>query len=173
MRFYRPLLLFVLLPFLAQVEAQSIDASSSVNFKVGNIGISNVKGTFSGMKGSVAFNPAEFANSKFSVCVDAATVNTGNKTRDKDLRSDGFFDVEKYPTICISSTMVEKTDTGFMAKGSLTMHGVTKEVEIPFSYSNKTFTGTFTLLRQDYGVGPGGTFMVGNEVEITIVCVTK
>ncbi len=174
MTFPRPALLLLLLPFLANANAQSIDAAaSSITFKVGNIKVNTVDGSFSGPKGNVAFDPSDPARSKFAVCVDAATVDTGNKKRDKHLRNDDFFDVEKYPAICFTSNSVEKTDKSFLAKGQLTMHGITKEVEIPFTYANRTLTGTFTVKRLDYGVGPSGTFMAGDEVEITIVCVLK
>lgn len=174
MKSLRIALLFALLPLLTNIQAQSIDASaSSVTFKVLSLKMNNVKGSFTGLTGNVAFDPADPASSKFAVCVDATTVNTGNKSRDKSLRSDSYFDVEKYPTICISSTMVEKTGTGFLAKGELTMHGVTKEVVIPFTYANRTLTGTFTVMRQDFGVGPSGSFMVSDEVEVSIACVMK
>ena len=174
MKAIRIALFFALLSLLANAQAQSIDASaSSVTFKIGNMKINTVDGKFSGMKGSVAFDPADPASAKFSVCVDAATVSSGNKSRDKSLRSDSYFDVEKYPTICISSTTVEKTGTGFLAKGKLSMHGVTKEVDIPFTYADRTFTGAFTLNRMDFGVGPNGTFMVDEDVAVSIVCKLK
>lgn len=174
MKSLRIALLFALLPLLTNAQAQSIDPSaSSVTFKVQSLKINNVKGSFSGLTGNVAFNPADPASSKFAVCVDASSVNTGNKSRDKTLRSDSYFDVEKYPTICISSMMVEKVGTGFMAKGKLTMHGVTKDVEIPFTYANKALTGTLTVMRQDFGVGPSGSFMVSDDVEVSIICVLK
>ena len=174
MTFPRPALLLLLLPFLTNVHAQSIDQSaSSISFKIGNMKISSVNGSFSGLKGNAAFDPSDPARSKFAVCVDAATVDTGNKKRDKHLRTDDFFDVEKYPAICFASTSVEKAENGFMAKGKLTMHGITKDVEVTFTYGNRTLTGTITVNRLDYGVGPSGTFMAGDEVEISIVCVMK
>lgn len=170
----RAALLLLLLPFFGNAGAQSIDTrASSIAFKIGNIGISSVKGGFSGMKGTVVFDPMSPGAARFDVCIDAATVDTGNKKRDKDLRSDGFFDVGKFPAICYSSDAVEKTGQGYMAKGKLTMHGVTKAVEIPFTYTNKTLTGKINLNRKDYGVGPDGTFIVGDEVEISIICVLK
>lgn len=171
---FRTVLLFALLPLLTNVLGQSVDTSAShITFKIGNMKVNSVDGSFSGMTGNVAFDAAEPARSKFAVCVDAASVDTDNKKRDKDLRSDGFFDVLKFPTICISSTMVERTDAGFLAKGKLTMHGVTKDVEIPFTNTGRTLTGKLTLNRLDYGVGPEGTFMVGDEVEVSIICVMK
>lgn len=174
MKAFQTVLLIALLSILTNAQAQSIDASaSSITFKIGNMKINTVDGTFSGLKGNVAFDPSDPARSEFAACVDAATVNTDNKKRDEDLRSEDFFDVGKYPTICISSTAVEKVDNGFLAKGQLTMHGVTKDVEIPFTYANKTLTGTLSVDRKDYGVGPDGTFMVSDEVEVTIVCVLK
>lgn len=157
------------------VNAQSIVTEKSmVNFEIGNMKFKTVEGTFSGMKGEVNFNSADISGSNFEVCIDAASVNTGNKKRDDHLRNEDFFHVDKYPTICFESTSITKNGTGFVAKGNLSMHGVTKQVEIPFTYNNNTFTGTLELKRLDYKVGEStGTFMVSNPVEMTITCVVR
>lgn len=175
MTFPRSALLLLLLPFMGNASAQAIDTSaSSITFKVGNMKIHSVKGTFSGLSGTVAFDPGDLSAAKFDVCLDAATVDTGNKKRDKDLRGEGFFDVVKFPSICYVSTSVERAGNAFLAKGKLTMHGITKEVQVPFTVAGRTLTGTFTVKRLEYGVGANtGTFMVGDEVEVTVVCVMK
>lgn len=152
---------------------QSINAEKSVvNFKIGNMGsMRTVTGTFKGMEGTVNFNPNNLSSSDFDVCIKPATVNTGTETRDKHLQTADFFDVAKYVTICFKSSEITKTNEGYLAKGKLTMHGVTKEIEIPFSYSQNVFIGTLKVKRLDFGVGGSGTFMVGNEAEIIITCV--
>lgn len=175
MTFCRSLLVMLLVPFLGTIHAQSINtAASSIAFTVGNMKIFSVHGTFSGLTGTVSFDAAAPATAKFDVCIDAGTVDTGNQKRDKDLRSDRFFDAATYPAICYTSTAVEKRGASYLAKGKLTMHGITKEVEIPFSVEANTLTGTFTVNRLDYGVGAGiGTFMAGDEVEVTVVSVLQ
>jgi len=148
--------------------AQTINNDKSVvNFKISNMKMKTVKGTFSGMKGTVNFTPNNFASSNFDVCIDASTVNTENKKRDDHLRTADFFDTEKYPTICFKSKSITKNADTYLAKGTLTMHGITKEVEIPFTFSNNVLKGTLTVKRLDYKVGEStGEFMVGNEVEM-------
>ncbi|HLV14132.1 MAG TPA: YceI family protein [Xanthomarina sp.] len=167
--------LFISTLGLSLFQNQPIDTSASeVNFKISNFGLNTVKGSFKNMHGTFNFNPKDIENSNFDICIEAATINTGNKKRDKDLRSEDFFEVEKYPNICFKSTTVEKFDGKYITKGNLTVHGVTKVVEIPFEMTNNTFTGYFEIERLDYNVGKDtGTFMVGNTVKITIRCVIK
>ena len=154
------------------VEAQTINpAKSYVSFAVSNMKFNTVDGHFSGMKGTVKFNSNDLAHSSFNVCMDAATVNTDNNKRDNHLRTEDFFYVSKFPAICFVSDAIVKDNSGYKAKGKLTLHGVTKEVEIPFTFSNKTFEGNFEINRLDYGVGKGtGKFMVGNNIKVLIVC---
>jgi polyisoprenoid-binding protein YceI len=152
--------------------AQGIDTTaSSVTFSIRNMHIRTVTGTFRGLKGSVRFSPDHLAGSAFDLCIDARTVNTDNNTRDEHLREKDFFDVSTYPTICFKSTGFKKSSTGYVVNGMLNMHGVSREVSIPFTYSDNILAGVFTLNRLDYKVGEStGTFMVGNEVEVSIKC---
>lgn len=152
--------------------AQAINTQKSlVRFKIGNMEINTVEGSFSGMKGKAEFKPQNPSASAFDVCIDANTISTGIHKRDDHLRNEDFFDVGKYPTICFVSEKVSKTADGYLVLGLLTMHGVTKKVQIPFTFSQNTFMGTLTLNRLDYKVGGSGTFLVGNEVHINIVAV--
>jgi len=127
-----------------------------------------------GMKGDIKFDDADLASSSFNVCVDAATVNTDNNARDKHLRNEDFFHVEKYPDICFASTSISQKGSSFVTNGQLTMHGVTKNVSIPFTYSNGTFKGNLKVNRDDYKVGEStGAFMVSKEIELEIIAVTN
>jgi len=161
--------------FAMSLQAQSIDTQKSkANFIATNMKWIKVEGNFTGMKGDIKFDEADLANSSFNVCVDAASVNTDNNARDKHLRNEDFFHVEKYPEICFASTSISKTGKGFVTEGTLTMHGVSKNVSIPFTYSNGQFTGNIKVSRYDYKVGEGtGTFMVGEDVKIEIIAVTN
>lgn len=150
---------------------QTINASSSkVNFEISNMGFKTVEGSFSGMSGTVNFQPSNLNNSTLEVCIDAKTVDTDNETRDEHLSKEDFFYVEKYPSICFKSTSISKSETGYLAKGTLTMRGVSKEVSIPFTYSNNTFNGSLEIDRTNYKVGSDGGFMVGKTVQLTIIC---
>lgn len=162
----------ILLTFSYSASSQSIDSDESViSFSVSNMKLNTVKGTFTGMSGEVLFNPNDLPTSKFSVCIDANSVDTDNKTRDKHLRNEDFFDVEVYPQICFESSTITKTSSGYSVKGNLTMHGVSKIIEIPFTYESNQLIGDFELNRLDYKVGGTGSFMVGHEISIKIKCV--
>lgn len=143
---------------------------SYVEFKVSNIKVNSVSGTFKGMKGNVQFDPNNIQKARFDVCVDASTINTENKKRDDHLKTADYFDTEKYPNICFKSNAVTKTNLGYSTTGTLTLHGVSKVVTIPFVLKDKTLSGTFKINRLDYKVGDSGTFMVGNEVTLNIIC---
>jgi polyisoprenoid-binding protein YceI len=153
--------------------AQQINsAASEVSFRIGNMRINTVNGTFSGMTGTVNFNPDNTNQSKFNVCINAASVNTGNRRRDDHLREADFFNVEQFPKICFESIAISKTSSGFIARGRLSLKGVTRIITIPFTQQGKTLIGIFTINRLDYNVGEGtGTFLVSNPVEVTIKCV--
>lgn len=166
------------LSFLAltfNTNAQALDTEKSiVTFEIGNMIINTVEGSFKGMKGSVNFNAQQLATSKFEVCIDAATVDTDNEKRDAHLKNADFFDVEKYPTICFKSNAITQTDKGYVTTGDLTMHGITKKVEIPFTYQDKVLEGTLTVKRLDYKVGvETGTSMVSDEVVLKIKAVLQ
>jgi polyisoprenoid-binding protein YceI len=109
-------------------------------------------GEFKGLKGAVNFNPDDLASSKFDVSIDVATINTGNGMKNTHAKSAKWFDAEKYPTIKFISTSIAKTDAGYETKGILDMHGVQKEITIPFTFSNNTFTGSFQINRLDYNI---------------------
>lgn len=157
------------------VQGQSVKTTDSkVEFSVSSMGFKTVKGTFSGMKGDVAINTNDLSVSNIEVCIDANTVNTDSEKRDAHLKNEDFFDVEKYPTICFKSTDITKTSVGYKTKGILTMHGVSKTVEIPFTYQNNKISGSISLKRKDYGIGEDyGGFMVGKSIDIKIICVVN
>lgn len=163
----------VLVMAVTQSAAQDINPEeSTVDFKIRNMGIRQVTGTFNGIEGTVNFNPNNLSTSSFDVCIDPASVNTGNKRRDNHLRTADFFDVDKYPGICFKSSQITRTTDGYIATGELTMHGITKSIEIPFTFESNVLRGSLTLKRLDYRVGEKtGTFMAGNDVEINITCV--
>lgn len=173
---YRIFFLAVLVGGLASsVTAQVIDTrESQVEFTIGNLGVKTVKGTFSGMKGQVRFDTASLSSSYFDVCIDASTVNTGIRKRDEHLKNKDFFDVNNYPVICFKSGYIVKMRESYITRGKLTMHGITREVTIPFIFTGHMLKGTFSLKRLDYDIGSTtGTLLVSDEVEITITCILK
>lgn len=161
--------------FILNLRSQTIITSKSeVQFQITGGGLFKVKGTITGMQGDFHFSKENLQNSKFNICIDATTIDTNNKKRDNHLLREDFFDVEKFPNICFQSNTIKKSEKAFITTGNLTMLGVTKEIEIPFKYENNAFTGEFIVNRFDYGLGKDyGTFKVGKESKIKIICVVN
>jgi len=169
------ILIFILtlIPFHGMNQC-IVSEASVVNFRIGNMRINAVSGTFTGMRGTVQFDPQNLQGSSFSVCIDAASVNTGNARRDKHLKESDYFDVEKFPAICYVSDIISRNDQGFVTRGKLTMKGITRTVTIPFVNEGNTLRGTLSLNRLDYNVGNGvSTFLVSNPVELEIICIIQ
>lgn len=156
-------------------NGQTLDSDKSiVTFNVSNMALNTVEGSIKGMKGTLNFNPNNTDVSIFDVCIDASTIDTDNTKRDDHLKNEDFFEVDKYPSICFKSSQIIKTVSGFTTKGILTMHGVSKTIEIPFTYKDNELVGAFKIKRYDYKIGEGtGKFMVGNEISITILAVIQ
>ena len=109
--------------------------------------------------------------------MDSKSISTGIKLRNSDLQKEKYLDSDKYPSISFRSDKIQKSGTGYKANGDLTIKGVTKRIEIPFSFSEKgndgVFNASFTLQRQDYDVGKSGG-SIGSTVTIDLeVPVTK
>jgi polyisoprenoid-binding protein YceI len=160
-------------------------AHTAAQFAVKHLMISTVRGEFKAVTGTVTWDDQDVTKSKVDVTIDAKTVNTGEDARDKDLKSEKFFDVEKFPTITFTSKKVEAAGAGKLkVTGDLTIHGVTKEVVLevegptapvkdPWGNTRVAASATTKVNRQDYGVKwnanmDGGGVVVGDTVNITI-----
>ena len=116
----------------------NIDPShSNLQFAVKHMVISDVKGTFQDFSGTVVYDEEEIGNSSVRITIKTESLNTGNDDRDNHLRSPDFFDAGQYPEITFQSKAIRKSGSGFVAAGTLTMHGVTKEIELPFEILGK------------------------------------
>jgi polyisoprenoid-binding protein YceI len=164
---------------MAQGETWYLDPPhSAAQFSVRHMGISTVRGTFAKV-GGVVEDSSDLSMASVNVTIDTNSVDSRVEMRDKDLRSDHFFDVAKYPTITFKSTRVEGAGAGKLkVTGDLTMHGVTKQVVLdvdgptppvkdPRGNSHRGVSATTTVSRADYGMNmmPG---MIGDEVTIQL-----
>ena len=163
-----------------------IDPTHSVaEFKVKHMMISNVKGQFTGVSGSLSLDESDLTRSYVEATIDAASINTREKDRDAHLRSADFFDVEKFPTLSFKSSKVEQTGDGELAvTGDLIIHGVTRTVVFevegptdaakdPWGNTRVGLSATTKINRKDYGltwnaVLETGGILVGEEVTITL-----
>jgi len=150
-------------------------AHAKVRFSVkGPLG--DVHGNFSGLKAEIRFNEKDLSGSSVSASIDAASVSTGVGLRNHHLRSkEEWLDVKKYPRIRFQSKKIEKTAEGYKAVGELTLKGVTKPEEIPFTFSSKgaggVFKGKLSIKREDYHIGkPGGSTgsVITIELEVPV-----
>ena len=163
--------LFVAIAMGLGANAQKIiDSESIVNFSLENRG-SEVTGTLGGMKGDVVFDQENLDKSSFNVTMDANTINTNNGKRDEHLKNEDFFETETYATISFVSSKIEKRAEKYIAIGSLSMHGISKDVEILFTTieekGRQRLHGNFVLDHADYGIGKN------RNVSITITCVVS
>lgn len=142
-----------------------VDAESKVTFFIKNFGL-KTEGEFKGLKGAIAFDPNNLANSMLNAIVNAATINTDNNARDKHLRKADYFNTEKFPQISFTSTKITKTSTAntFNSTGNLTIKGTTKTIDFNFiatPFSNGyIFKGEFVINRRDFKVG-------GNSISLS------
>ena len=168
----------------AAPETYAIDPThSSMTFTVRHMVISNVKGRFTDFSGTLIYDEQDITKSSVEIIIKAASINTDVKQRDDHLRSADFFDVAKYPEITFKSTRIEKKGESQVAIGTLTMHGVSREVAIAFKIGGKAKDGSgatrlgaeaaLKINRNDYGISwnmtlDNGGVLVGNDVQLEL-----
>jgi polyisoprenoid-binding protein YceI len=138
------------------------------------------KGVFHKFTAAVDFAPDALASSHFDVQIDLNSLDTMDKDRDKTMRGPDIFDIAHFPTAHYATTGFTKTAAGYSATGTLTLHGVTKEVPIDFQFvptqGGAKLDGTAKLKRLDFGVGQGdwkSTEWVGDAVKVAFSLVLK
>ena len=180
------LTLFFTFPVLSQAATWQIDPDhSSFQFKVRHLMVSNVKGDFTKVKGTVTMDDKDTSNLNVELTIDAASVNTGHAKRDEHLRASDFFDVAKYPAITfVSKKVVKDGPDRLKVIGDLTIHGVTREVTVnvegptqeikdPRGNFRRGAAGTARINRKDFGLiwnralETGGV-VVGEDVDIFV-----
>lgn len=147
-------------------------ATSSVTFKIKNGGMI-VDGSFGGLIADITFDPSNYAKSFMEASMDVNTINTGIDLRNSHLKKEGYFNASKYPKISLKSTLFSKESDGtFKGFFKLTMKGITKDIVIPFSYTESTnnaiFKASFNINRRDYNVG-GNSWTMSDDVSVNIV----
>lgn len=170
---------------MSQVVTYTIDpAHSTAEFKVRHLMVANVKGHFSGITGTVVFDPGAPENARVEATIDTKTIHTRDEQRDTHLRSADFLDVEKFPAITFVSKKITGSDGEWKVTGDLSIHGVTKEVTLdvegpapeakdPWGNVKSGATATTKISRKDFGMVfnmalETGGVMVGDEVTITL-----
>jgi len=114
---------------------------SDVQFKIKHLVISTVSGSFKTFSGEAVTEGEGFDNASINFTIDPASVDTNQPMRDGHLKNADFFDVEKYPTITFKSTSFKKSGENYKLVGDLTMHGVTKPVDLDVEYGGSEKDG--------------------------------
>lgn len=149
--------LFVLALSTITVQAQNWKISEDYNIAFSN---KDVSGVFKEMSGSIIFDATKLSSSKFDLKIKVESISTGNGIQNKHAKGEEWFNADKYPNIEFISSKIEKTETGYKAIGKIEIHGVKKDITIPFSFVKKgskgTFVARFSVDRTDFGVGKKG-----------------
>lgn len=164
---------------LAQASTWTIDSNhTQIDFQIRRVPVSNVRGSFSHVTGTVSWDETNPSKSSVQVKIPTSSVSTTNETRDADLRSPNFFDVQKYPTMSFKSTAVTGTPGKLQVVGDLTLAGVTKSVTLvvdgptPPTRMGKLiigFAATGIIKRSDFNFAPKyPTAILGDEIKFTI-----
>lgn len=177
----------LVLGMLAGLLAQSLtaqaddymldDQHTSVVFAVNHLGYSYCYGMFGKYSGKFSFDPKSVSSSQFEFQIDAASLDTKSEKRDEHLRGPDFFNVKQFPEITFKSKSVKVEDKSLQITGTLTLHGVSKEIVLPLTYmgtgpapDQKThagFAGRVVIKRSDFDMK---TYLpnIGDDVTLLI-----
>ena len=173
-------------PVAANAHSYEIDSShSSASFKVRHLMVSNVRGEFGAISGTVFIDDVDLTRSTVEVSIDASTINTRDPKRDEHLRSADFFDVAAFPTVTFKSKRVQPgKGGGLFVAGDLTIHGITREVTLdvealspeqndPWGNVKRGASARTRVNRKDFNLIwnaalDGGGVLIGDEVSIAI-----
>lgn len=156
---------------------------SDVSFKVRHL-VANTSGRFTDYSANIALEPSDLTKSSVDFTIQASSVNTADETRDKHLRTEDFFFVEKYPTLTFKSEkIVKKGAELYDVTGVLTMRGVSKTITVPVEFGGYTkdpwgnekagFGTDFTINRKDFGINwnktlDQGGYVLSDDVKISL-----
>ncbi len=163
---------------------KSDSTHSAAEFSVRHMMISSVRGRFKDLDVTYTGNPDDFTSGKARVEIDTGSVETMDKDRDNHLRSEDFFNSEKYPKMVFESKKIEKVGDGrYKITGDLTIRGVTKEVSLDGEYEGSAkdpwgndrigVTVNGELLREEFGLKwntplDNGGVLVGSKVKFEV-----
>lgn len=154
-------------------------AHAKLRFTVTHLLVSDVDGWFKSFDAEIISSKEDFTDATVEMTADVSSINTDNEQRDTHLKSADFFDATKYPILTFKSkTFIKVNDNTYKVTGDLTMHGITKTIELDafcivatHPITKKIIVGfkvTGTINRSDFGIGTSTSSMiVSDEVQIT------
>ena len=179
-RFY-PFLIWVAMMWSSSLSAQlstwTTDLShSTVLFSVRHV-LTPFYGQFKEFDVTLNWDPSDASKSSVIAKVKVASVQTSSSERDEWLVTADMFDAGSHPEWTFESTSILAKDGGYVAKGTLKVRGVSKDIEVPFVFlgvmdmgkrgKKAGATAEFTILRSDFGLGKTGG-SVADEVKIIV-----
>src|SRR5277367_4077308 len=164
----------------------NVDSTHSVvEFKVKHMMISNLKGHFTGVTGTLSLDEADLTQSSVEAAIEITSVHTRDEGRDTHLKGADFFDAEQFPTMQLKSTHIAlRPDGELIVTGDLTIKGVTRSVQFavegpsaatkdPWGNKRIGVAATTKINRKDFGLTwnaalEAGGLMVGEDIGITL-----
>lgn len=153
---------------------------AKLGFSITHLMVSSVEGGFKNFDAKITSSKEDFSDAVIELTADVNSINTDNDQRDQHLRTPDYFDAQKFPTMSFKSTSFKKiADKKYKLVGDLTLHGVTKQVELNVTlngtavhpYTKKTIAGfkvNGTIKRSDFGIAASTpAAALSDEVEIT------
>lgn len=152
---------------LAATEWKNDKPHSQLAFTITHLGISEVSGTFNDFEATINATKPDFSDATIELNAKTASIDTRVEQRNTHLKSADFFDVEKFPTLNFKSSSMKKSGKDmYKLAGDLTIHGVTKPVELTLQYKGSVenpmskkmtagFQVTGTIKRSDFNLGAG------------------
>jgi polyisoprenoid-binding protein YceI len=154
-----------------------------IGFAVRHMAVSTVRGEFHDYDAQIDIDEADLTRSSIAIAIETASIDTDVEMRDNDLRSPNFFDAATYPQITFTSKSIARTAAGgYLVTGDLTMHGVTKEVQLPVTLAGPIDLGEslrmgasaeLSINRKDWGISwsrvlDNGGLVAADEVTLEI-----
>jgi polyisoprenoid-binding protein YceI len=170
----------------AAITTWSVDSAHSVvEFKVKHMMISNLKGSFTRVTGTLSLHEADVTQSSVEAAIEIASIHTGDDARDAHLKEADFFDAGQFPTMQLKSTCIAvKSDGELVVTGDLTIKGVSRSVAFavegptpaakdPWGGTRVGVAATTKINRKDFGLTwnaalEAGGLMVGEDISITL-----
>ena len=158
-------------------------AHTNLGFSARHAMVAKVRGHFADYSGTFTIDGENIANSKAEITIQTASILTGQADRDAHLKSPDFLDVENFPTITFVSTAVAEKGDQVVITGDLTIHGVTKSVDVtydflgvsqdPWGNSKVGFEGSTKISRKDFGLTwnaalETGGVLVGDDIKLNL-----
>ncbi|MFN0159015.1 MAG: YceI family protein [Bacteroidota bacterium] len=170
---------------VAQTSWKLDKSHSNVKFAVTHLVIAEVEGRFTDFDATITHTNEDLTDAKIEATIKTASINTDSERRDNHLKSDDFFNAEKFPELKFVSTKMEKTgDKTYKIHGDLTIRDVTKPVVLDTKFmgtikdargtTKAGFRATTTIDRFEFGTTwsaaiESGALVVGKEIEITLL----